>query len=185
MPYESDRISLLKILKKHAICAEIGVWKGDFSHQIILHTMPTKLHLIDPWLFQGQYPDRMYGGKVAANQHDMDNIYGEVQNRFVTDSCVVINKGTSSNVLETLPDAYLDWVYIDGNHYYEYVLSDLELCLHKVKPIGVITGDDYHWGAEYGYPVKNAVTDFLAKHSLQSRLSLIGSQYLIRLSSVQ
>jgi hypothetical protein len=37
----------------------------------------------------------------------------------------------------------LDWAYIDGDHRYEAVLSDLELVHRKLKPGGLAAGDDY------------------------------------------
>ena len=38
---------------------------------------------------------------------------------------------------------YFDWIYIDGNHTYEYVKQDLEGYRPKVKPGGYMAGDDY------------------------------------------
>ncbi|HIF08442.1 MAG TPA: hypothetical protein EYQ81_00345 [Sneathiellales bacterium] len=60
---------LLDRLAKNAVCAEIGVWKGDFSAQILKITAPKQLHLVDPWKFQSQFPRRLYGGAGAANQN--------------------------------------------------------------------------------------------------------------------
>ena len=55
---------------------------------------------------------------------------------------VTICKGFSAEVLASFPDNYFDWVYIDGNHLYEFVKKDVELSFQKVKPGGVIAGDD-------------------------------------------
>ncbi|MDP3697256.1 MAG: class I SAM-dependent methyltransferase, partial [Candidatus Taylorbacteria bacterium] len=38
----------------------------------------------------------------------------------------------------------LDFVYIDGNHSYDYVKKDLELYWDKVKKGGALTGDDFN-----------------------------------------
>lgn len=93
---------------------------------------------------------------------------------------VVINRGKSVDVLEGFDDAYFDWVYIDGNHYYDYVLADLNSSFDKVRPGGIIAGDDYTWRPEEGMPVKRAVTDFVAARGLMSKLEVLGSQFLIR-----
>ena len=39
-----------------------------------------------------------------------------------------------------------DWIYVDGNHLYEFVRADLELSLRKARRGGFITGDDYQDG---------------------------------------
>ena len=167
-------------MPKDGVCAEIGVWKGEFSDRILKEASPRRFHLIDPWLFQGEFPDRMYGGSVATNQADMDAIFETVKRRLGADPRVVIDRQKSEAALAGYPDRYFDWVYIDGNHYYDFVLSDLELCFSKVKVGGYICGDDYTWGKELKLPVKRAVTDFTRRHHIRS-LSVIGSQYLIRI----
>ena len=37
----------------------------------------------------------------------------------------------------------LDFAYIDGNHHYEYVKEDIQICLKKIKNDGIISGHDY------------------------------------------
>lgn len=181
-PRLSDaRAELLATLPKEAICAEIGVWKGAFSEQILRHTKPKRLHLIDPWAFQDDFPDRMYGGSVAKDQSDMDAIHDEVARKFGSLSNVVIDRGMSDEVMGRFADDYFDWVYIDGNHYYDFVLRDLELARAKVRPGGIIAGDDYNWGSDIGLPVKKAVQDFAAAHELERKIEIIESQFLIRL----
>lgn len=168
-------------MPKGAICAEIGVWKGDFSDRILSITSPKKFHLIDPWEFQSEFSERMYGGSVAKNQSDMDVIYQSVIRRFSHRPNVILNKGKSDKILEDFEDNYFDWVYIDGNHYYEYVLSDLNYCLQKVKSGGLISGDDYNWGEKYGFPVKQAVLDFIHENNLEKRLKILVSQFIIKI----
>lgn len=177
----NSRTLFLKKMPRSSLCAEIGVWKGDFSQQIQTLTSPKKLHLIDPWEFQSEFPDRMYGGYVAKNQLDMDNIYEGVRKRFNNYPNVLLHRGKSEKVLQEFEDAYFDWVYIDGNHYYEYVLNDLRLCLSKVKPGGTIAGDDYKWGEKEGFPVKRAVRDFIKENGLEDNLQILGSQFMIKL----
>lgn len=112
----------------------------------------------------------------------MDLIYEGVKERFGQYQNVVFNKGKSETVLKDFPDQYFDWVYIDGNHYYDHVMQDLTMCLCKVKKGGVIAGDDYKWQpAEGQFPVKQAVHDFVKSHGLQDRLTIIGSQYMIEI----
>ncbi len=177
----NPRLLLLQKMPKRAVCAEIGVWKGDYSELILGTTLPEKLHLIDPWEFQGEFSERMYGGAVAKSQTDMDSIYENVKKRFAKYQNVVLNKGKSEKVLHEFRDGYFEWVYIDGNHYYDYVLKDLEICFSKVKPSGIIAGDDYTWGEKDGFPVRKAVQEFTNAKGLQNNLRVIGSQFIIQL----
>lgn len=176
---ENPRLTLLRRMPRNAVCAEIGVWKGGFSEKILDVTAPRRLHLIDPWEFQEEFSERMYGGSVAKSQADMDAIFEEVRARLGALENVDLNRGRSEDVLAGFPDGYFDWVYIDGNHYYEYVLRDLELCHVKVKPGGIVAGDDYLWGAKDGFPVRRAVQDFVNRRGLGDRLVVIGSQFMI------
>jgi hypothetical protein len=176
------REQILALVPKNSICAEIGVWKGAYSKKILKITKPNNLHLIDPWKFLGQFPGRWYGGSIAKDQTDMDVIFRKVQNSFRNYDNVIINRGESNKILLDFPDSYFDWIYIDGNHEYEYVLEDLKLSYEKVKPNGFILGDDYNWEPGKNYPVKKAVNDFLKLHNLDNKLQVIGSQFIIRLS---
>lgn len=175
------RQTLLQKLPRSAVGAEIGVWEGEFSKRITEVASPRVLHLIDPWAFQGEFPERMYGGAIAKRQEDMDKIYQSVIEKFRNNQNVKIHRGLSETILQEFDDGYFDWVYIDGNHYYEYVSKDLELSFMKVKTGGLITGDDYTWGAKEGFPVKQAVQDFVNDKNLGKNLKIIDSQFIIKI----
>lgn len=177
----TPRDLLLSELPKNAIGAEVGVWKGEFSSRLFKELTPLELHLIDPWKFQDAFPDRMYGGVVAKSQEDMDDIYNSVAEMFAKHPNVKLHRGTSDNILKSFPDAYFDFIYIDGNHYYDFVLNDLNLSYKKIKKGGLLTGDDYIWGKDDGYPVKCAVEDFMKYNNINSnRLRIFRSQFLIK-----
>jgi predicted O-methyltransferase YrrM len=132
-------------------------------------------------VFQNEFPERFYGGSVAKNQLDMDRICEGVRNRFNNYPNVIVHRGRSEEVLQEFEDAHFDWVYIDGNHSYEYVLNDLRICLSKVKCRGIIAGDDFTWRAKEGFPVKRAVYDFIEENDLEDNLQILGSQFMIKL----
>lgn len=179
---EIERQLLLQKMPKAAVCAEVGVWRAAFSELILSITSPRMLHLIDPWQFMGEFPKRIYGGSVATNQNYMDRVYESVAKKFAGNPNVVLNRATSERALSAFADGYLDWVYLDGNHSYDFVSSDLRICRSKVKPGGIIAGDDYTWGEKEDFPVKRAVQEFVAANGMANP-DLIGSQYVIRLPS--
>ena len=175
---------LLEQMPPAGVCAEIGVWKGDFSRWILELTRPTVLHLIDPWAFSHAARDRetWHGGGAAREQADLDRIHDAVAARFAAEVAagqVAIHRAPSHAAAGRFADASFDWVYIDGDHFYDAVSRDLALWAPKVKPGGVITGDDYRESPIYGTDVVRAVDEFAAEHglSVESR----GRQFLMRL----
>jgi len=168
----TSRDFLLQVLPKYSIGAEIGVNEGDFSERILEIVSPKKLHLIDPWKFESDefYKTTPYGSENISNQKMMEEKYKKVQNRFKTEikkNLVVINRGSSENILSLFDDNYFDWMYIDGNHLYEYVKKDLELSHNKIKSGGLITGDDYYEEGWCNGGVKKAVDEFVSTGSVR------------------
>lgn len=173
------RTELLKRMPKNSVCAEIGVWKGDFSRRIIKLTSPSKLHLIDPWTYQPDFPMRKFGGKDAEAQEDMDRIFDGVKARFRKYPNVSIHRAYSEEALTEFEDGYFDWIYLDGNHAYDFILKDLTVGLAKVRSGGFISGDDYTWGRKTGFPVEKAVRHFIEENALEERIEIIQSQFII------
>ena len=173
---KSDRRDFLfELLPKNSICAEIGVYKGDFSQRILDKTNPKKLILIDAW-------DKsvMIDNSHVCNilQEDMEIIYKNVQRRFAKKN-VEIKRKKSIQALREYANNIFDWIYIDGSHEYNDVLDDLEMSLIKVKKGGLIVGDDYaNAKGKWENDVIRAVSFFTAKHNLP--LKIIGDQYVIR-----
>jgi hypothetical protein len=179
---EKVRARLLGKMPKGAIAAEIGVWEGKFSEQIIEITQPRELHLIDPWLYQPEFGNTGFGRK--KNETRMDEMYHEVAAKFASNPGVKLHRAMSKPALESLPDGYLDWVYIDGNHNEPFVGEDLDLCRRKVKPGGIISGDDLNWQTEQsGAPVRKAVDALLKSLGPKAKLTVIANQYMIQLPS--
>jgi Methyltransferase domain len=179
----SHRAFLLEMFPKRSVGAEIGVHLGDFSAEILRTVDPRELHLIDPWQHEQSdtYSEAWYGGKARGGQAQMDSRYRHVCARFAAEASagrVKIHRSYSSDALDGLPDAYLDWIYIDGNHLYEFVKADLELSLRKVKPSGYITGDDYMEGGWWEGGVKKAVDEFVCEYPIKL-LAIRNEQFVL------
>lgn len=176
-------MALLKMMPKNSVCAEVGVWKGGFSAQILQIVKPTKLYLIDPWQFknEGDYKHSLYGGSAAKKQSDMDKIYLNVNKKFkkqIEAGQVIILRGTSDQIIKNLDPDSLDWIYIDGDHTYEAVKNDILLSTEKVKKNGFITGDDYTAGGWWKGGVKNAVDELVRSASFK-KVEIIGNQFIL------
>jgi hypothetical protein len=124
-----DRLALLDFLPKGGVVAEIGVAGGDYSAEILRRSRPMRLHLSDAW----------HNPRFASQ-------LVQVQTRFereIEEEVISIERGLSIDVLESLPDAYFDWVYIDTDHTFDTTFKELSLCDRKVKADGYIAGHDF------------------------------------------
>jgi len=148
--YVLDRQELLSLLPKSVVCAEIGVANGDFAQDIVRITKPRKLHLIDAW------SSKRYG------EHMMLAVINTFS-AHIESGGMEINRGISTDILQTFDNEYFDWVYIDTDHGYEITRRELEICKDKVKAAGIIAGHDFcmgNWVKGYRYGVIEAVYNF-------------------------
>jgi predicted O-methyltransferase YrrM len=151
-------------LPKNGVGAEIGVFRGDFSAQLLKLARPERIHLIDPWQNKLSDGDALHDGVCRR-------FAGEIQR-----GTVVVHRAPSAEVATTLEP--LDWVYVDGNHSYENVSADLTGYFSLLKPGGIIAGDDYGVdGCSWGDGVRQAVDEFVRLHGLQA--AIVGQQFII------
>ncbi len=176
---------MLRHFPQGSVGAEIGVWRGDFAARILQVVRPTRLHLIDPWQFMDAAPYRRawYGGAAARDQAFMDRLHAEVVDRFASETArgvVSVHRLRSAEAAVGLPDRYFDWIYVDGDHLYESVRADLELFEPKVRPGGIIAGDDYGTPGWWEDGVTRAVDEFVAARGCEVAMLRAG-QFALRL----
>ena len=82
---------------------------------------------------------------------------GVDESRHSGSEWVVPLKTTSIEAAKYFDDGILDFVFIDAEHTFEAVVSDIRAWLPKVKHGGCIAGHDYSWDG-----VKRAVEQELA-----------------------
>lgn len=177
---------VIDLLPRRSVGCEIGVWKGDLSAALLRYLRPKRLHLVDPWLFMPDKPQAMYGGREAKSQADMDAVYEQVDRRFTDEQLrgrVVIHRATSANAAVAIPDGSLDWAYIDGDHTYEGVRTDVGVYAAKVKPGGILCGDDYGSTGWWDAGVRRAVDEFIAAR--RPHVLVLGSHFALRLGPGQ
>jgi hypothetical protein len=178
------RWQLLDLVRRGGVCAEVGVWKGDFAKEILGIVEPSKLHLIDPWqAVTGEaYKAARYGGKLDEGQSDMDALYQGVLDRFAKQrrsGVVSVHRMPSQDAAATLPDSHFDFIYLDGNHRYEFVRGDLAAFAPKLRAGGVLAGDDYGLEGWWKDGVTRAVDEFVAKGAATIEL-VVHRQFALR-----
>jgi hypothetical protein len=186
-PRVNPRAVMLDMLPKQSVGAEIGVHLGDFSAEVLRIVRPRELHLIDPWKHEASqdYEHAWYGGEARGGQAEMDGRYDVVRARFARDlrsGRVSIHRAPSHEALNAFPDAYFDWIYIDGNHLYEFVRADLQLAFAKTAPGGYIAGDDYNEGGWWQGGVQKAVDEFTQEYTVRV-VTVVNRQFVLRKNS--
>jgi hypothetical protein len=174
---------LFRMLPKNAVWAEVGVWKGDFSAEVLAHARPAALHLIDPWVFHSEpeYAKALYGAR-SAGQGELDELYEGVRARFSTEinnGLVHLHRMKSVDAAAEFVPATFDVVYIDADHTYEAVKQDLETYRPLCKPGAILAGDDYGATGWWEDGVRRAVDEFAASGAAEL-LSVRHHQFLLR-----
>ena len=144
--------------------AEIGVYRGDFSREVLAQWHGSEWCLIDPWVASDDYL-RLH----AAVSWDMEAAYSEVQRLAAAESRVRLFRTASTDWRDTEP---FDVVYIDGSHDFQSVSTDLNHWWERLKPGGLLCGhdylDDWRWSEDINrgvlFGVRSAVDRFAAEH---------------------
>lgn len=138
----------------HARFVEVGAWRGKsaafMAVEIINSGKDIDFHVVDS--FQG------------SKEHQDEAVIkeGTLQDEFFANLAPIkdylfVWAMPSLQAVDNFADQSVDFVYIDASHEYEDVKDDIQAWLPKVKPGGLLAGDDY-----YIYPgVKKAVDELL------------------------
>ena len=131
-------------LRENLVGCEIGVLKGVNANFILGSLSIKKLYLVDPYYEKENY---------------------EIAKKVLKDSEDKLEWliGTTEEKANEIPDDSLDFCYIDGNHEYEFVKKDIELCYPKVKVGAILGGHDFCRGHE---PVVEAVLERFNRNDL-------------------
>lgn len=152
-----NRDVLLEKMPKNSVVAEIGVDKGEFSEMILSINNPQKLYLIDAW-----HSERYHDGLAQSVEKKFE--------KQIECSQVEIKRGLSTDMLKTMDNSSLDWVYIDTSHTYKTTFEELVLCNNLVKQAGIIAGHDFvtgQWEKGIRYGVIEAVHQFCVEYNWQ------------------
>ena len=147
--------------KKSLVGVEIGVCTGINSLSMLEKLDISMLYGVDPYLIYDEYKESWYEDSQdffnAVKQEAYDRLRPYLNNyTFV--------KKFSVDAIDFIPDD-LDFVYIDGNHDYDFVKQDIELWFPKIKSGGVIGGHDFFNMNEH-FGVHKAVIEFAVNNNL-------------------
>lgn len=134
--------------------AEIGVQRGKNAKSMLDKIEELQLICVDPWIKYSNW-----------KQEQMDARYEQTLKRLAPYSDrVEIIKKTSMAALEDVPAESLDFVYIDGFHEFDWIMSDLIFWVPKVRSGGIVAGHDYYPFWRQG--VMTAVDAYVKGHNI-------------------
>jgi predicted O-methyltransferase YrrM len=194
-----DIISAINYLRLTGTYVEVGTFNGEFAEKICRFSQPSRLFCIDPYESYGEFRD-------CINDLNLESIYASTRARLdiFSDRIEFLRKFSKEAALD-FKDHTLDFVYIDANHQYKFVLEDIVAWYPKVRAGGLLCGDDAVdtddskrnaegdveivwerndqgrpkvWGT---YGIIKAVKEFAGKYNVEAIIS--GTQWLIQKSS--
>lgn len=130
---------------------EIGVAEGENAVSILRSLPMKRLYLVDPYT--------CYDGDDGIDHNLVEEKAMKTLHKY-KDKVFFIKK-TSEYASDMIPGD-LDFVYIDGNHSYEFVKNDIKCYYPLVKDGGIVGGHDFC--GYYGVPF--AVIEFVKKHKV-------------------
>ena len=137
MSREEYIVNLCKDLS--GVFVEIGTCWGGLAEYLANHTNLSKLYCIDPYAV---FPPHFYFDALNfIPQKDLDTKYELVKQRLEKTGKVSLLRTVSYEGCLQIPTA-VDFVYIDGNHQHHQVLRDLTIWWNKLRPGGLLAGDD-------------------------------------------
>ena len=148
------------LVGKHGLIGiEIGSYAGESAEMFLASGAFDKLYCIDPWQMGYDPNDTTSGDGLPLAEKEFDK-------RFKDNQIVVKVKKFSDDAAAMFADNSIDFLYIDGDHRYEFVKQDLQNYVPKVKSGGILSGHDYGFGGLPG--VTRAVDEFFKEKPIKN-----------------
>jgi len=153
-PRRGTRIEMAELFGElgFKVGAEIGTRDGTFAKVLCEKNRDLHLYCVDPWC---EYSTR--------TQEVMDSFYEKAKQTLAPFPCKLVRQ-PSLEAAREFPDGELDFVYIDGNHLFDFAIRDIIEWTEKVREGGIIAVHDYD--PFVGYDVIHAVNAYTAAHKI-------------------
>jgi hypothetical protein len=140
---------------------EIGCWKGRSLSYLAVETINAdknqRIYAVDHWNGSMEHLDPVsssFNPELLIDQDWLYNLF--LKNIEPVKDYVTPIRESSLNASRLFEDNSLDFVFIDADHDYDSVISDIQAWFPKMKSNSIIAGHDYTWYPE----VRRAVNTF-------------------------
>lgn len=163
-------VEVIRNLGPNLIGCELGTHVGTSAIYLLEHVANIHTHVcVDPYISYNDAP----GDAMPQDFYDYVKSVWDINRCLYPDRILFIHD-TSDAACKFIEDESLDYVFVDGDHSYEFTLRDLENYWPKVKPGGLISGHDFNSVGWFG--VNEAVRDFMKRQELGEVLQLSESK---------
>jgi hypothetical protein len=160
-----------------SIMYEIGSFAGE-SAEVFARYFDF-VHCVDPWT-----SDPNICGLDARSTFNCEDVQRSFDERAAKAGNMIKHVGYSADVVKTVPDGTLDFVYVDALHQLANVKANIAEWWPKVRSGGFIGGHDYHDTVmNSDFQVKQAVQEFVASEERAIGLRLFAdTSWIVRKS---
>ena len=157
-PRESTELAKEFFKHKPINVMEIGTEAGLNAESIFNTLNVNRFYIVDPYLSYQDY----ISSENQRTQLNLSKHEKKAQKRLkYFENNIIWVKELSSKALNEIDERF-DFIYIDGNHEYEYVLDDIKKSWKLLKEEGILAGHDIQYKG-----VSDAVIDFVKENNLK------------------
>ena len=153
----ANRHELVELAASYPInhMIELGVYEGEFSEHCYKSLALKRYTLVDFWdydeySFVLEDAPQMRGLRSVYNEYFRNDpkqvladAYDKTRGRFADKHNVEILKMDIATAADRFADGSVDFIYLDGNHTYEFALRDLYMWFPKLRPGGLFACNDF------------------------------------------
>jgi len=156
--YEELYDKMVEVANDNCVFVEVGAWFGKSTNHLAKKIRESKKNIhfttVDTW--KGTDDEDIHQTIVGSFSGDI--FYEFIDNTIYSNNYGQIEtiKDTSRNAANNFANNSIDYIMLDAGHSYDALKDDLKVWYNKVKPGGIVSGDDY--GVFYG--VTQAADEF-------------------------
>lgn len=143
----------------NGIMVEVGSWMGRstacMGEFIKNSNKNVKFYAVDTFEGDTFEEQKRIVAELKEQNSSLFEVFKNNLEQCGVNEYVIPIQSTSLEAANQFEDNSLDFVHIDASHLYEDAIEDIRAWYPKVKPGGLITGDDYPWPG-----VRKAVQEF-------------------------
>ena len=153
-----------------SLAVEIGTHRGDYARIFLDTWKGAKLVCVDPWSIpegyeaQAKILEEVWGSKTRGEDYQSAVEKLKIHGLGTPEGRVVLFQGLSLDAVIEFEDESVDFVYVDGDHRYLEVHTDLRNWWYRLRKGGVLAGHDFICPGEvdggWGRGIQAAVFEF-------------------------
>lgn len=157
---------ILSKLGDNLVGCEVGTYQGWSLVYLLNNTSNiSQIYAIDPFT---PYDDTPTGGALVTQEmQDYNKGMWHINTEQFSNKLLLIHK-SASDAVDQFNDSSLDFIFIDGDHNYEAVKTDMNLYYKKIKSGGIFSGHDYAYATNGD--VSRAVHEFMKENNIDENL---------------